>query len=178
MQLTLIWLTADIKAGRETEQERGIAGCLWEKRRGVIFHLEMDVPASSVIREMDNSLTSVQTTIKRDLVLPWGRKGEAVCPLNGLLQSQKPCSNSLILRRGLDSVTACHHRQTTLRAPFLFASLKLTSVFLPLSHSPYFLSISPIASNVSLPPYLPLSSSLPPSQLLSASLSLLSLWVH
>lgn len=60
----------------------------------------MDVPASSVIREMDNSLTSVQTTIKRDLVLPRGRKGEAVCPLNGLLQSQKPCSNSLISARG------------------------------------------------------------------------------
>ncbi len=60
----------------------------------------MDVPASSVIREMDNSLTSVQTTIKRDLVLPWGRKGEAVCPLNGLLQSQKPCSNSLIFAQG------------------------------------------------------------------------------
>jgi len=58
------------------------------------------VPASSVIREMDNSLTSVQTTIKRDLVLPRGRKGEAVCPLNGLLQSQKPCSNSLISARG------------------------------------------------------------------------------
>lgn len=27
-----------------------------------------------MIREMDNSLTSVQTTIKRDLVLPQGRQ--------------------------------------------------------------------------------------------------------
>lgn len=39
----------------------------------VVFQTKTDVPASSVIREMDNSLTSVQTTIKRDLVLPQGR---------------------------------------------------------------------------------------------------------
>lgn len=39
----------------------------------VVFQTKTDVPASSVIREMDNSLTSVQTTIKRDLVLPRGR---------------------------------------------------------------------------------------------------------
>lgn len=38
--------------------------------RELFFNFKMDVPVSSVIREMDNSLTSVQTTIKRDLVLP------------------------------------------------------------------------------------------------------------
>lgn len=38
-----------------------------------VFQLKTDVAPSRVIREMDNSLTSVQTTIKRDLVLPQGR---------------------------------------------------------------------------------------------------------
>lgn len=50
---------------RTSEVRRGVR---WA--REVVFQLKMDVPASSVIREMDNSLTSVQTTIKRDLVLP------------------------------------------------------------------------------------------------------------
>lgn len=45
--------------------------------------------------EMDNSLTSGQATVKRDLVSAPGRPGEAVCPLNALLPSQQPCANSL-----------------------------------------------------------------------------------
>lgn len=47
--------------------------------------------------EINNSLTSGQATVKRDLVLAPGRPGEAVCPLNALLQSQQPHANSLSL---------------------------------------------------------------------------------
>lgn len=44
---------------------------------------------------MDYSLTSGRATVKRYLVLAPGRQGEAVCPLNALLQSQQqPHANS------------------------------------------------------------------------------------
>lgn len=55
----------------------------------------MNALASRVMGEMNNSLTSGQATVKRDLVLAPGRQGEAVCPLNALLQSQQPHANSL-----------------------------------------------------------------------------------
>lgn len=46
---------------------------------------------------MNKSVTSGQATVKRDLVVAPGRQGEAVCPLNALLQSQQPHPNSLSL---------------------------------------------------------------------------------
>lgn len=46
---------------------------------------------------MNKSVTSGQATVKRDLVVAPGRRGEAVCPLNALLQSQQPHPNSLSL---------------------------------------------------------------------------------
>ena len=52
---------------------------------------------TSLQSEINNSLTSGQATVKRDLVLAPGRQGEAVCPLNALLQSQQPLANSLSL---------------------------------------------------------------------------------
>lgn len=58
-------------------------------------HNFMCISASRVMGEMDNSVTSGKATVKRDLVLAPGRQGEAVCPLNALLQSQQPCANSL-----------------------------------------------------------------------------------
>lgn len=61
----------------------------------VYFSQEMDATASGVMGEMDNSVTSGKVTVKRDLVLAPGRQGEAVCPLNALLQSQQPHANSL-----------------------------------------------------------------------------------
>lgn len=45
--------------------------------------------------EMNKSVTSGQVTVKRDLVVAPGRRGEAVCPLKALLQSQQPHANSL-----------------------------------------------------------------------------------
>lgn len=47
--------------------------------------------------KMNKSVTSGQATVKRDLVVAPGRQGEAVCPLNALLQSQQPHPNSLSL---------------------------------------------------------------------------------
>jgi len=61
----------------------------------VCFSQEIDAPASEWMGEIDNSVTSGKATVKRDLVFTPARQGEAVCPLNALLQSQQPHANSL-----------------------------------------------------------------------------------
>lgn len=69
--------------------------------------------------EMNKSVTSGQATVKRDLVVASGRRGEAVCPLNALLQSQQPHANSLSLvcrRLCPGCQTACSSALTMLEA--------------------------------------------------------------
>ena len=68
--------------------------CSWDNTSDLKY-LFMCISASGVMGEMDNSVTSGKATVKRDLVLAPGRQGEAVCPLNALLQSQQPHANSL-----------------------------------------------------------------------------------
>lgn len=68
---------------------------------------------------MNKSVTSGQVTVKRDLVVAPGRRGEAVCPLKALLQSQQPHANSLsLVCRRLCSAcqTACSSTQSMLQA--------------------------------------------------------------
>lgn len=69
--------------------------------------------------EMNKSVTSGQATVKRDLVVASGRRGEAVCPLNALLQRQQPHANSLSLvcrRLCSGCQTACSSTLTVLEA--------------------------------------------------------------
>lgn len=65
------------------------------KKNNILCVLLPEDGCTSRQSEMNKSVTSGRVTVKRDLVVAPGRRGEAACPLKALLQSQQPHANSL-----------------------------------------------------------------------------------
>lgn len=89
------------------------------KKNNILRVLLPEDGCTSRQSEMNKSVTSGQVTVKRDLVVAPGRRGEAVCPLKALLQSQQPHANSLsrVCSRLCSACqSACSSTQTMLQA--------------------------------------------------------------